>query len=165
LKEKIICLAFGKGGHQEQMQRLIIMLAPMLPENITFVIITDSTKRLIVSNTVVAEYKYSEARDKYSLTKSLIKLPYLLFRQLYDMLKISINYDILGIITTGPGVAIVPACYCKALGKKVIAFESWSRFEHASLTGKILHKFSDIFFIQNKSLKEVYKECVYKGKL
>ncbi|WP_448246090.1 PssD/Cps14F family polysaccharide biosynthesis glycosyltransferase [Thalassotalea agariperforans] len=165
MKDRVILLAFGKGGHQEQMQRLIGKLEGKLPTNIQCILITDSSKSLDTKIKQVSCYLYSEARDKHSLIKTFLTLPYLLVKQTIDIFRIQAKYNVVGIITTGPGVTILPTILLKLLGKKVIAFESWSRFERASLTGKLLNQFSNVFFIQNESLKKIYKNCIYKGKL
>ncbi len=50
-------------------------------------------------------------------------------------------------------------------GYKVVVFESWCRFEHKSITGKVLYRFSDLFFIQNRELQKLYKKAIYRGRL
>jgi beta-1,4-N-acetylglucosaminyltransferase len=165
MKRKVICLCYGKGGHQEQMQRLIALIEGELPEEVEFVIFSDSEKSVMSELSIIKHYHFNEARDKHSNLKTLIDLPVLFIRQLVECLRVNKTYDVVGVISTGPGVCILPSFIFKLLGKNIVAFESWSRFKNKSLTGIMLNLVSDLFFIQNKSLKKVYRKYLYRGRL
>ncbi|REL30209.1 PssD/Cps14F family polysaccharide biosynthesis glycosyltransferase [Thalassotalea euphylliae] len=167
MKKRVVILSYGKGGHQEQMNRLLEKLENSVPKDTYFVVISDSTKELSVKRErdIVESFIYDEARDKHSVIKTIFTLPKLFMSQLFDFTRLRSRYEVTGIITTGPGVSILPALLCKMTGVKVIAFESWSRFHTQSYTGKLLYKIADIFFIQNKSLIKHYPNAVYKGRL
>jgi UDP-N-acetylglucosamine:LPS N-acetylglucosamine transferase len=53
----------------------------------------------------------------------------------------------------------------KLLGKKVIFVEDYSRVSKASTSGKIIYRFSDLFFVQWPELKAVYPKGIYAGRL
>lgn len=167
LKQKIILLSYGKGGHQEQMRRLLEQLDAELSNDVSFFVLTDSSKPIKAtgSKKIIEQHVYEEARDKHSTLKTLITLPKLFLTQIRDFFSIKKRYDVQGIITTGPGVSLLPAFLCRAFGIKVIAFESWSRFHTQSYTGKLLYKIADLFFIQNESLRKFYPKAIYRGRL
>ncbi|HAO9336376.1 TPA: polysaccharide biosynthesis protein, partial [Escherichia coli] len=50
-------------------------------------------------------------------------------------------------------------------GTKVIYIETWSRFTTYSLSGRIMYRLSNKFYIQNKSLLELYPKAIYSGRL
>ena len=165
VKKKAVILSYGKGGHQEQMQRLVVTLQSELPKDTDIIVMTDSKTVITTEKKILASFHYSEARDKHSTTKTLLGLPKLIVTQFLDSISLNRQFEIVGIISTGPGVSIIPSMLCKLFGKKVIAFESWSRFYHSSLTGKVLYKVSDLFFIQNKTLQTIYPKAIYRGRL
>ena len=95
----------------------------------------------------------------------MINLPISIIEGVYFFMKIISKYNIKFIISTGPGIAIVPIVLGKILGKETVFIESWSRFKSASLTGKIAYYVSSEFFIQNRSLQSVYPKAKYSGLL
>jgi len=157
-KKAIIC-NFGTGGHTEQMRRLLdhikckdlllIAQSPLKPND----------KRY-------AKYiKISKVRPDYFNFFSIIAIP---FSVCYTVLKTVIlfnQFDIRLLISTGSGVAIVPSIISKLFGAKVVFFESWSRFYIPSISGRIMYRIADIFFIQNEELKNYYRNAHYLGRL
>jgi len=75
------------------------------------------------------------------------------------------NYQVKGLVSTGPGMVVLPAIIFKLLGKKVIFLESWSRFYTPSLTGKIMYRIADTFYIQNETLQSTYPKAIFSGRL
>ena len=67
------------------------------------------------------------------------------------------------VITTGALIAF-PFCLLQKLrGGKVVYIESFARVKDASLTGKLIYPFADLFLIQWESLAEVYPKAKYVG--
>jgi UDP-N-acetylglucosamine:LPS N-acetylglucosamine transferase len=69
------------------------------------------------------------------------------------------------LISTGSGVAIVPSVVAKLFGAEVLFFESWSRFTVPSISGRIMYRIADVFFVQNEEIKTFYKKAVFMGQL
>lgn len=67
------------------------------------------------------------------------------------------------IITTGALIAFPFCLMAKLMDIKIVYIESFARVQNASLTGKIVYPFADMFLIQWESLKEVYPKAVYVG--
>ncbi len=69
------------------------------------------------------------------------------------------------VIATGALLSF-PFCLCaKLCGKKVIYIESIARVQEASLTGKLVSGFADLFFVQWESLLSRYPKAVYAGRV
>ena len=75
------------------------------------------------------------------------------------------KYNVLAVVSTGPGIAIVVSLFFKIFLVKIIFIETWSRFNTKSLTGTIMYKISNKFYIQNKSLQSIYPNSIYSGLL
>jgi UDP-N-acetylglucosamine:LPS N-acetylglucosamine transferase len=70
------------------------------------------------------------------------------------------------VIGFGPGICIPVFMVCKVMRvKKRIFFEDWCRFTSKSLSGKACSPFSTKFFVQNESLKELYRDAEFAGRL
>ncbi|MHA1239121.1 MAG: PssD/Cps14F family polysaccharide biosynthesis glycosyltransferase [Candidatus Odinarchaeia archaeon] len=69
------------------------------------------------------------------------------------------------IIGNGPALNL-PIFYAgKILGKRLIYVESVCRVYRLSLTGRLLLKIADLFFVQWKELKNKYPNTIYAGRL
>ena len=68
-------------------------------------------------------------------------------------------------VSTGPGIAILPAILTRSFGGKVVHIETWSRFYSKSMTGKVMYFLANKFYVQNQSLLKLYKQAIYSGKL
>ena len=67
------------------------------------------------------------------------------------------------VITTGALIAF-PFCLLQKLrGGKVVYVESFARVKDASLTGKLVYPFADLFLVQWESMLEVYPKAKYVG--
>lgn len=84
---------------------------------------------------------------------------------LRTLLKIRKHHSVHTVISTGPGICVLSGIFFKILGAKVIHIETWSRFHTVSITGRIMHFFSDVFYVQNYSQLQFYRKAIYSGKL
>ena len=152
-KKKKICLASSSGGHYEQ----LLMLRPLLKKYDGF-ILTEKTA-------------YSD-RDKNIKTYFLKQVnrkeplfPLYLFIDSAKSLYVFIKEKPDVVITTGV-LGVIPMCMiAKAFGKKVIYIESFAKITDGTLSGKLLYKKADKFFVQWESMLEVYPDAEYLGGL
>lgn len=162
---KYLVVSYGKGGHQEQMSRLLISMYDITSHDVRLLILTDSHVELKSPYKVEKVFYFSEPRDKHSRLLTLFKIPLVFFHQLFVCIRVVMWYQCSGIISTGPGVSILPSIIFRCLNKKVVSFESWSRFSKPSLTAILIAPFSNLFFVQNLSIKKEFKKSLYKGRL
>ena len=67
------------------------------------------------------------------------------------------------LITTG-ALAAYPFCVVQKLRRgKVVYVESFARVNNASLTGKLVYPFADLFLVQWEPMVEVYPKAKYVG--
>ena len=67
------------------------------------------------------------------------------------------------IITTGV-LAIIPLCLVvKIHGGKVVYIESFAKVNSPTLTGRLVYKFADQFYVQWESMKKFYPNAIYLG--
>ena len=160
MHDKVILVIYGRGGHKEQMRRLLNELRLNSP-NLKFVSIADIDDEL----GAVEHLKCPEPRDKFNLWSAPFKLIYSSTISLIQSLRLVVKYPISGIVSTGPGMSVIPSILFRLLGKQVIYIESWSRFYSASLTGRFMYFISNIFYVQNKSMLNIFPKAKYSGRL
>jgi len=160
MHEKVILVIYGRGGHKEQMRRLLNELKKKSP-NLQFVSIADVDDQF----GSLLHYKCPEPRDKFNVWSAPFKIPYSAFISLIQCIRLVAKYKITGIVSTGPGMAVLPSVLFRLLGKQVVYIESWSRFYSASLTGRFMYYVSTVFYVQNESMKKLFSRAKYRGRL
>jgi UDP-N-acetylglucosamine:LPS N-acetylglucosamine transferase len=157
-KKAIIC-NYGTGGHAEQMRRLLSHI-----QTKGFILIAQAPTKPADSR--YGEYsKISKVRQEYAGLRGTLAIPFLAVAGLIRTVNLFMRYDIRMLISTGPGVAIIPSTIARLFGAKVLYFESWSRFSSPSLAGLIMYRIADVFFVQNEEIRKFYKKARYMGRL
>lgn len=156
---KNILFCYGVGGHNTQMDRLISLLQPHL-QGAKIISLSDRLEPPVWAD---EHYVCGELRSKHSHIDSFFSIGPL--RIVKSIMKIRSEYSVHGVVSTGPGMCILAALFFKLLGAKVVHVETWSRFKTKSLTGRIMYKLSDQFYVQNESLLGIYPKAIYSGLL
>lgn len=66
-------------------------------------------------------------------------------------------------ITTGV-LAVVPmALLMKLFGRKLVYIESFAKVTSKTLSGKLLYKYADRFYVQWEEMLKLYPNAIYKG--
>lgn len=145
-----ICFAASSGGHYEQ----LMMLKPLMDKYESFVV-TEKTS-----------YDVNNGQKTYYLPQTnrhektwVLKLLWIGIKSLYMFIKERPD----AIICTGV-LAMIPLCLiCKLFGKKLIYIESFAKVTSPTLSGKLLYKYADQFYVQWESMKEIYPNAIYLG--
>lgn len=147
-----ICFAASSGGHYEQ----LILLKPLIEQYDSF-ILTEATNYTIVTIKDKKTYFLKQVNRKELLF--LIKI---LWNTLISlMIFCKEKPDI--IITTGV-LSIIPICLiAKVFRKKLIYIESFAKLDTPTMTGRLLYRFADQFYIQWEELLKYYPRAIYKG--
>lgn len=67
------------------------------------------------------------------------------------------------LISTG-ALATIPVCVLgKIMGKKIIFIESFAKVTSQTLTGKLVYRFANQFYVQWEEMKKFYPNAIYKG--
>jgi UDP-N-acetylglucosamine:LPS N-acetylglucosamine transferase len=159
---KTVFLCTDGGGHKTELQSLLLyMHSHEASRHIRFIGICEGNGS--IEN--IKNYCFFSLRSKYHAGLSLLLLP---FTALYNFFKIAfliLRYNPAALISTGPGVVIVPALLFKLLLKKIIYLETNSRFSTRSLTGKVMTYLASRFYIQNADLQVIYPNAIFAGQL
>ena len=151
MKKLKIVFAASSGGHLEQ----LLMLKPLM-EKYDSVFVTEKTE-YNTGKTNVKTYYLSQINRK-----ELLFVPKLIgntFRSFGIIIKERPKV----MITTGV-LAIVPlALLMKLFGGKLVYLESFAKVTSKTLSGKLLYRFADRFYVQWEEMLKLYPNAIYKG--
>ncbi len=151
MKKLKIVFAASSGGHLEQ----LLMLKPLM-EKYDSVFVTEKTE-YNTGKTDVKTYYLSQINRK-----ELLFLPKLIGNT-FRSLRIIVKERPKVMITTGV-LAIVPlALLVKLFGGKLIYLESFAKVTSKTLSGKLLYRFADRFYVQWEEMLKLYPNAIYKG--
>lgn len=146
-----IVFAASSGGHFEQ----LMMLKPLM-EKYDSILVTEKTDYSMGKTDVKTYYMKQINR------KELLFIPKFIGNS-FRALRIIIKERPKVMITTGV-LAIIPlALLMKLFGGKLIYIESFAKVTSKTLSGKLLYKFADQFYVQWEEMLELYPDAIYKG--
>ncbi len=148
---KKVCFMASTGGHFEQ----IMMLKPLMDKYDSF-IVTEETKYSVIDNNKKVYYlKQVNRHEKTFIIRMLVNT--------YRSIKLFIKEKPDIVISTG-ALATIPTCLIsKLFRKKLIFIESFAKVTSPTLTGKLIYKFADQFYVQWKEMLDIYPNAIYKG--
>lgn len=148
---KKICFIASTGGHLDQ----LMMLRPIMEKYNSF-IVTEKTKYSSIKNINKVYYLYQVNRvEKTWILKMIANT----FISIYIFL---IQRPDL-VISTG-ALSTIPMCLIsKIFRKKLIFIESFAKINSPTLTGKLLYKFADEFYVQWEDMLKIYPMALYRG--
>lgn len=150
-KLKKVCFTASTGGHFEQ----LMMLKPLMKKYNGFIVTEKSNYS--VENSEFKTYYLTQVnrREKtfvINMIGNSIKSLIIIFKEKPDI-----------IISTG-ALATIPLCILgKVFKKKIIFIESFAKVNSPTLTGRLVYKFADQFYVQWEEMKKVYPNSIFKG--
>lgn len=146
-----ICLVGSSGGHWEE----LMCLKSIAEKNKSFFVTEEG----------------NQAED--SKLDNIYKLPQINrheknfvihFIRLFFKAKRIINKENPNVvISTGALIAFPFCALVKLRGGKVIYIESFARVNNASVTGRLVYRFADLFLVQWETMLRVYPKAKYVG--
>ena len=88
-----------------------------------------------------------------------------LFWHAKNLFEIVRKYNVVGLLSTGPGIAIIPSLFFRVFSVPIVFIETWSRFETKSFTGKVMYMVADKFYVQTREQLKYYPKAIYSGML
>ena len=148
---KKICFIASSGGHFEQ-----IMMLKTLMEKYKSFIVTEKTTYSVSNNDIPFYYLKQVNRHEIKF------IPYMLINAMKSLwIFFKEKPDI--VISTG-ALATIPICItAKLFRKKIIFIESFAKINSPTLTGKLVYKFADQFYVHWEEMKEFYPDAICKG--
>lgn len=148
---KKICFTASSGGHFEQ----LMMLKPLMDKYDSFIVTEKTGYSVIKDDRQVYYLKQVNRHEKTFIFKMIANI--------FTSLNIFIKERPDVIISTG-ALATIPMCILsKLFRKKVIFIESFAKVTSPTLTGKLIYKFADQFYVQWEQMKEYYPNAIFKG--
>ena len=148
---KKICFTASSGGHFEQ----LMMLKPLMDKYDSFIVTEKTGYSVIKDDRQVYYLKQVNRHEKTFIFKMIANI--------FTSLNIFIKERPDVIISTG-ALATIPMCVLsKIFRKKVIFIESFAKVTSPTLTGKLIYKFADQFYVQWEQMKEHYPDAIFKG--
>lgn len=146
-----ICFIASTGGHFEQ----LMMLKPLMDKYESF-IVTEKTEYSVIEDDRKIYYLNQVNRHEktfiFKMALNFIKSLNLFIKERPDV-----------VISTG-ALATIPMCiFAKAFKKKIIFIESFAKVNSPTLTGKLVYKFADQFYVQWEQMKEHYPNAIFRG--
>lgn len=152
MKRNKLMLICSTGGHLSELMSLESMY-----KKYDYVLITEKTK---VNINLKKKYKDRIEFLIYGTKDHMLVYPFKLFINCFISLFYYIKYFPKVIITTGAHSAGPMCLIGKIFRSKVIYIETLANIDTKTITGKLLYPFSDLFIVQWKNMKNLYKKSV-----
>lgn len=146
-----ICFAASTGGHFEQ----IIMLKPLMDKYDSFIITEETLYGMEVKGERMYYLKQVNRKEKSFIPRMIINV----FKSISIYRKEKPDC----VITTGV-LAMIPICViAKLCRKKLIYIESFAKVNSATMTGKLMYKLADQFYVQWEPMLQIYPKAIFLG--
>ena len=156
----VLLAIYGEGGHRAEMHRLLAALGEKNPE-LKVVTFGDG----LLAEHSIAHYGVEDVRDKHSRKRSLRRFLNTTAQGLYQLKAIRRRYKVVGCISTGPGLCILPMLILRMSGVKTVFVESVCRFYSRSITGRLMYRIAHRFLVQNEAQLALYPKAQLCGQL
>lgn len=151
VKKIKICFAASSGGHYEQ----LMMMKALREEYDSFILTEKTDYNSVPKDEKVYYLPQVNRKEKLWIIKMII----IFLKSLKIYIKERPNF----VICTGV-LTMIPMCLiCKLFRGKLIYLESFAKVTSPTLSGKLLYKYADQFYVQWKSMLEIYPDAIYLG--
>lgn len=150
---KKVCFVASTGGHFEQ----LMMLKKLMKKYNSF-IITEKTDYDCTKENIKTYYLLQINRhEKNWIIKMIINM--------INSFKIFLKEKPDVVISTG-ALSSLPICiFAKIFRRKLVFIESFAKITSPTMTGRLVYKFADQFYVQWEGMKEYYPKAIWKGGL
>jgi len=155
-----LLIVLGEGGHTKQLLNLVDLLG----DSYDYHYIVSKEDNLSASRIRYPGPIYRLSRPRGKSTGKLAAI----FRTILAGIQsfwVLLRVRPVAVISVGPAIAVPVSIVGKFLGVRIIFVESASRVSALSLTGRMMHRWADLFFVQWPQLKESLPRAIYAGRL
>jgi beta-1,4-N-acetylglucosaminyltransferase len=149
-----ICLVSSAGGHLAQIKQLI----PIVEKYDYFIVTEKNRSTNSLNNNFKVYYLLQQERKNirflFVFALNILLSLFYLVKQRPDV-----------IVSTGAGATIPLCLFGKLFGKKIIFIESFAKIKTPTLTGKLIYKIADKFYVQWEEMLKHYPKAEYRGKI
>lgn len=150
-KNKKVGFISSSGGHFEQ----LMMLKPLMETYDSFIVTEKTNYNNFSSNNRVYLLKQINRKEKLFL--------FILIINIISSINIFIKERPDVLISTGVLSTIPLSIIAKLFRTKVIYIESFAKINSPTITGKLLYKLADRFYVQWEPLLKYYPNAIYIG--
>ena len=155
-----LLVVLGEGGHTTELLNLVDLLG----DGYDYHYVVSKEDNLSASRIRCPGPIYSLTRPRGKCTGPLHSV----FRTLLtgiESLRILLRIRPAAILSTGPAIAVPVSIFGKLFGARIVFVETGSRIKALSLTGRIMYRWADLFFVQWTQLAEKLPRAIYAGRL
>jgi len=155
-----LLVVLGDGGHTAEIIRLVELLGP----NYDYHYLITASDRISESKVTIQGPIYYIVRPR-AKDEKVWRVAIKLARSLWQAARLlyQIRPDV--VLGSGPAVIVPVALLGKLAGGKVIYIENACRVTDLSLTGKMMLKVADLFFVQWEQVQKRYPRAIFAGRL
>lgn len=155
-----LLIVLGEGGHTTELLNLVDLLG----DRYDYHYVLSKQDNLSADQLRIAGPVYRLLRPRGKDTA----LPLAALRTIvtaFQAMEVVLRVRPKAILSTGPAIAVPVALLGKLLGARVIFVETGSRIKTVSMTGRIMYRWADLFFVQWPQLLEKLPRAIYAGRL
>jgi len=155
-----LLIVLGEGGHTKELLNLVDLLG----DAYDYYYIISKEDNLSANRIKYLGPIYRLPRPRGKRARTLIAIVRTILagtRSLWILLRVRPA----AILSTGPAIAVPVSIIGKLLGVRIIFVETGSRIKSLSLTGRIMYRWADLFFVQWPHLADKLPRAVYAGRL
>jgi UDP-N-acetylglucosamine:LPS N-acetylglucosamine transferase len=161
--EKHLLVVVGEGGHSTQCLRLVDLLGP---ERYRFSYVLEDEDKLSEQQIRVPGPVFRVIRPSCVSKRKILPDALKFARCSLQAAAIVLRLRPDAVVSVGPAVAVPVSLVAKLAGAKVIYLESASRTQGLSLTGKLMSRLADLFFVQwEEILPLAPRRAIFAGRL
>jgi beta-1,4-N-acetylglucosaminyltransferase len=155
-----LLVVLGEGGHTRQMLNLVDLLGDDL--NYYYIVSREDGLSASQIKHPGPIYRLTRPRGKHTrITNSVLRT----ILTGVEALRVLLQVRPSAIVSAGPAIAVPVSILGKLLGVRIIFIESASRVSTLSLSGRIMYRWADLFFVQWPQLAEKLPGAIYAGRL
>ena len=155
-----LLVVLGEGGHTTELLNLVDLLG----DGYDYHYVVSKEDNLSASRIRRTGPIYSLTRPRGKCTGQLHSVFRTLLTEI-ESLRILLRIRPAAILSTGPAIAVPVSIFGKLFGARIVFVETGSRIKALSLTGRIMYRWADLFFVQWTQLAEKLPRAIYAGRL
>ena len=155
-----LLVVLGEGGHTAQLLKLVDLLGDQYSYHYV-VAKEDQLSRNHIRH-LGPVHRLSRPRGKQTgLFQAMLRTLWVTFQACGILLRVRPA----AVLHAGPAIGVPVSLVGKLLGARIIFIESGSRVSNLSLTGRIMYRWADLFFVQWPQLQAKWPRAIYAGRL
>lgn len=155
-----LLVVLGEGGHSKEM----LTLVDLLGDGYEYAYLLTREDPLSASKIQRPGRIYRVIRPRSKDDPTWLAVGKLAFCLVQSLVVLCLAWPD-AVVSSGPAVAIPISFWAKLCRRSVIFVETGSRVQHLSLTGRLMRRLADLFFVQWPALRGEHPGAIYAGRL